>query len=146
MPWTESLAESTRLVIATVSKPAHWTPIGNPSRPFHESPTAPVPTSKNGRFSSVGRSRIIASTRDHFPGMIEPPRHGAFQLPPYLHGPFRLMISIMGTAKAVVGKGFASAIPFAFTHEQDDVRASVWLLDVAASRGRIRDAVFCDSQ
>ena len=48
------------------------------------------------------------------------------------------MATVTSTAEAVVRKGFASAIPFAFTHEQDDVRAPVWLLDVAASRGRVR--------
>ena len=64
-----------------------------------------------------------ASTRDHFPCLIEPPGHRAFQLPQYFHRPFRLMTSVMGTTEAVVRKGFAPAIPFAFTHEQDDVRA-----------------------
>lgn len=73
------------------------------------------------------------STRDHFPRLIKPSGHGAFQLPQYFHGPFRFMTSVMGTAKAVVWKRNPPAIPFAFAHEQDDIRATDRLFDVAAS-------------
>lgn len=74
-----------------------------------------------------------ASTCDHFPRLIEPAGHGAFQLPQYLHRPFRFMTSVMGAAKAVVWKRYAPAISFAFTDEQDDIRATDRLFDVAAS-------------
>ena len=48
-----------------------------------------------------------------------------------------LVAAVMGTAKAMVRKGFAAAIPLAFAHEQDDIRATGRLFDVAASSGRI---------
>ena len=77
----------TRLVFATVGQPARWTPMSIPSGRFHEFLKGRTLMSKNRRLSAVGRPHINASTRDHFPRLIEPTGHRAFQFPQYFHGP-----------------------------------------------------------
>ena len=78
-----------------------------------------------------------ASTRDHFPA-DRASRALALKLPQNLHGAVPIHGSGNGHGRDSGTEGFRPTIFLAFTHEQDDVRALVWLLDVAAAGGRIR--------